>query len=70
VRLQDVHKSFRGFAEGMKEKELLRILRRLDEIERENPELYQKIMFGPHGSDVNITAIAVMEKKERCRCDL
>jgi len=63
VRLQDVHKSFRGFLEGMKEREVLKILQRLDVLERENPELYRKVMF-------ESLARAHVEQKTRCRCDL
>jgi len=48
----------------MKEKEVLRILRRLDEIERENPELFAKIMHGSLARHANV------EQKTRCRCDL
>jgi len=63
VRLQDVHKSFRRFAEEMNEKEVLRILRRLDEIERENPELYRKVMFE------SLARAHVEQKERRCSCN-
>ena len=44
------------------ESERLVILRRLDELARENPELYQKVMFEvPKGT---------IEEKTRCRCEL
>jgi len=49
----------------MKEKEVLEVWRRLDELARENPELYQKVMFLRHDADV-----CGVEQKERCRCDL
>jgi len=47
----------------MKEREVLKILRRLDVLERENPELYQKVMF-------ESLARAHVEKKTRFRCEL
>lgn len=47
----------------MKESKSLKILRRLDVLERENPELYRKVMF-------ESLARVHVEKKERCRCEL
>jgi len=60
----------------MNEREKLKIWRKLDELARENPELYQKIILGhnigvvaPMKKNIDATA-SMLEKKERCRCDL
>ena len=45
---------------------VLKLLRRLDELARENPELYQRAMFEQDRAD---TVLCSVEQKERCRCD-